>query len=364
MTAPDDDSPPIEKLLDTPELAAALESDRFKQFLDHVPFAIAVAELNPQERITYANPEFRRLVGTDETAIVGRPWNLVAAVAAAADGDRKLIEALDVAAATSGQEDYVGVFEIDHLDTPLTVDVWLNLIEDEQGQPVFRLLALAQSRQRDAAELAAYESRVKEKDALLRELQHRVKNNLQMITALIRLEARNMPDDASGEAFERLAGRIESLALLYRSLADQEENGTVDLGIYLSQIAAAVMRAHAVEGLRLDLKVDAWPVSVNVAMPAGLVVNELLTNTLKHAFTGREGGTLTLHSLVDDEGCRVVIADDGVGLPEGVEWPDPGGLTAMIVQSLKQNAGASIDVVSTPGEGMRVTIRFDRADAI
>ena len=60
------------------------------------------------------------------------------------------------------------------------------------------------------------------------------------------------------------------------------------------------MRAHAVEGIRLDLKVDTWPVSINVAMPAGLVVNELLTNALKHAFAGRDGGTITLHSLVDE----------------------------------------------------------------
>ncbi|MDB5376965.1 MAG: histidine kinase [Rubritepida sp.] len=363
MTTADEEPTPLGELLDTPDLAEALDSDRFKQFLDHLPFAIAVAELHPQERITYANPEFQRLAGEDSTTIVGQPWSLVAAVAAAADGERKLVEALDAAAATAGREDYVGLFQIQHGETPLAVDVWLNLIEDDHGAPVFRLLALAQNRRRNPAELEAYEKRVKEKDTLLRELQHRVKNNLQMITALIRLETRNMPDDAAGDAFERLAGRVESLALLYRSLADQGEGETIDLGIYLSQIAAAVMRAHAVEGIRLDLKVDAWPVSVNVAMPTGLVVNELLTNALKHAFDGREGGTITLHSLVDAEGCRVVIADDGVGLAEGSEWPKPGRLGAMIVQSLRQNAGASVDVASSPDRGMRVTIRFARADA-
>jgi len=364
MTTPDKEPTPLGTLLDTPDLAEALDSDRFRQFLDHLPFAIAVAELHPQERITYANPEFQRLAGEDATQIVGRPWSLVAAVAAAADGERKLIEALDAAAATAGQEDYVGLFQIRHGATPLAVDVWLNLIEDDHGEPTFRLLALARSRQREPEELAAYEERVKEKDTLLRELQHRVKNNLQMITALIRLEMRNMPDDDAGNAFQRLAGRVESLALLYRSLSETDAGETIDLGIYLSQIAAAVMRAHAVEGIRLDLKVDAWPVSVNVAMPAGLVVNELLTNALKHAFEGREGGTITLHALVDAEGCRVLVADDGIGLAEGAEWPRPGRLGAMIVQSLRQNAGASVDVASAPGGGMRVTIRFARADAL
>ena len=77
------------------------------------------------------------------------------------------------------------------------------------------------------------------------------------------------------------------------------------------------MASHAVEGIRLDMKVDTYPVSINVAMPTGLVVNELLTNALKHGFKGREGGTITLHSIVDGDGCRIIIADDGVGLPDG-----------------------------------------------
>ena len=118
-----------------------------------------------------------------------------------------------------------------------------------------------------------------------------------------------------------MAGRVEALALLYQSLSEHGVAEEIDLGIYLSQVASAVMRAHGVEGIRLDLKVDTWPVSINVAMPTGLVVNELLTNSFKHGFKDRDGGTITVHSLVDDHGCRVIVADDGVGLPPGMEWP-------------------------------------------
>jgi two-component sensor histidine kinase len=123
------------------------------------------------------------------------------------------------------------------------------------------------------------------------------------------------------------------------------------------------MQAHAVEGIHLNLQVDTWPVSINVAMPAGLVVNEVLTNSLKHAFVGREGGTISLHSLIDETGCRVIISDDGVGLAEGAVWPKPGRLGVLIVQSLRQNAQATVDVVSSPGSGMKVTVFFARADA-
>jgi two-component sensor histidine kinase len=151
---------------------------------------------------------------------------------------------------------------------------------------------------------------------------------------------------------------------LYRALGDSPGEGVVDLGIYLSEIATAVMRAHAVEGIRLDLQVDTWLVSLDVAMPTGLVVNELLTNALKYAFQGRGGGAITLHSTTDAAGgCRVVVADDGVGLPNGSSWPKAGKLSALIVRSLLQNAMAQMDVRSAPGRGMQVEITFRCADA-
>ena len=117
------------------------------------------------------------------------------------------------------------------------------------------------------------------------------------------------------------------------------------------------------EGVRLELRVDTWPVSIDVAMPAGLVVNELMTNALKHAFVGRAGGTISLQCTNQPSGCRVVVADDGVGLPVGVTWPRPGKLSALIVRSLHQNAKAHIEIQSAPGEGSRVTIVFSSIDA-
>ncbi|MHB8884198.1 MAG: sensor histidine kinase [Methylovirgula sp.] len=352
----DDEKSGPAQLLNTPNLSDALESDRFKQFLDHVPFAVIVSELQPTEKIAYANLEFERLSGQAAAEIEGKSWTVVPGKALVADGERRLNEAI-----VDG-EDYLGTFTIDHDEKTLAVYAWSNIIEDDDGAPVFRIAALAEILQPEHLERKDLQQSIQEKDMLLRELQHRVKNNLQMITALIRLESRNLPDEAS-ERFSRLAGRIEALALLYHSLAEEPLAQTVDLGVYLSQIASAVMRAHAVEGIRLDLQVDTWPVSVNVAMPAGLVVNELLTNALKHAFVGRDGGTITLHSLVDDTGCRVTIADDGVGLAEGVHWPQPGKLGMLIVKSLRENAKAHVEIQSERGNGLLVTIFFERADA-
>ena len=351
--AQDKEPPRAEHLLDTPHLADALESDRFKNFLDHVPVGIAIADLHPSETITYANLEFERLTGVDAAAIQGKSWDVLPGQAVGGG--------LPLGQAIADCDDYVGCYVINTDAGQTSVDAWSNLIQDEQGRATVRLVALANTGPRSGVLLDELERQLRDKDTMLRELQHRVSNNLQMITALIRLEARNASDD-NGERFSRLAGRIGSLALLYRCLTEAPSEG-VDLGVYLTQIATAVMQAHAPEGIHLDLQVDTWPASINVAMPAGLVVNELLTNSLKHAFAGRAGGTISLHSLVDATGCTVTIADDGVGLPEGVIWPMSGKLSALIVQSLKQNARAKVTVDSAPGQGMRVAIFFARADA-
>jgi two-component sensor histidine kinase len=245
---------------------------------------------------------------------------------------------------------------------PAIVDVYSNVIENDDAKPCFRLVALVDVTAHEAVDREALENQIRDKDTLLRELQHRVKNNLQMITALIRLETRNSATPDKG-SFARLAGRVEALAILYRCLSEDEDKEEVDLGIYLGQIASAAMTAHAAEGIRLDMKLDTYSVSINVAMPTGLVVNELLTNAFKHAFAGREGGTITLRSVVDGDGCRVIVADDGVGLPIGETWPKPGKLGALIAQSLQENAKANLEVETSPETGTRVTILFKRSTA-
>ena len=349
----DDTKERVDAPVDPAAFVDAMESDRFKQFLDHMPVAVAVSELQPSEIVTYANLEFQRLTGRKALEIEGRSWRALPGIASAEGDERSLRDAV------KEDSEYIGVFTIDREAGAINVDVWSNTIENEEGQPIYRLVAMS-SAPESADDQKAEAMARHNKDVLLRELQHRVKNNLQMITALIRLEARNLPNDGSSEGFARLAGRINALAVLYDALSSDKADDQVDLGAYLGQIASAVMQAHAVEGVRLDTKIDTWPVSINVAMPAGLVVNEVLTNSLKHAFTGREGGVIKLHSLIGDDGCHITVADDGVGLPEGATWPQPGRLSAIIVQSLEQNAAASVSVESSPGKGVAVTISFAR----
>jgi len=345
----------VGEIMATPALADALGDDRFKQFLDHVPVAIAVSELQPSEAITYANLEFERLTGLETGTVVGRDWRLLPGVAAP-DGDETRL-----GTAVADGDDYIGAFIITRGEATVEIDAWSNTIEDDSGTALFRLVALAERQPPVDGDSPA--KLLRDRDAQLLELQHRVKNNLQMITALVRMEARSLPAGEAGERFERLAGRIGALSLLYETLLGAGMGETVDLGAYLGLVAASVMRAHSTDGVRLETRVDSWPVSINVAMPTGLVVNELVTNTLKHAFVGRDGGTISLSSIVDESGCSIVVADDGVGLAEGKTWPTPGRLGAAIAKTLIDNAKAKMTVTSEPGKGVQVSIFFARSEA-
>ena len=358
MTSGSEHADAVEKLLETPDLATALESEQFKKFLDQVPIAIAVSDLSVKERVVYANPEFEKLAGLEAARLTRESWGALLGTGLHQQKGRSLAEAV------VEQADFVGTFRLDRdAEKPPIVDVYSNLIEDDSGHSCFRLVALVDvSAHGEIEDERLADQRVDAKDTLLRELQHRVKNNLQMITALIRMETRNATV-SDQKRFERLAGRVDALAILYQTLSADEQKVEVDLGVYLSQIASAVMASHAVEGIRLDMKVDAYPVSIDVAMPTGLVVNELLTNAIKHAFPGDGGGTITLHSIVNGDGCQIVVADDGVGLTDGETWPKPGKLGALIARSLNENAKAQFDVRSNAREGTKVTITFNRSAA-
>ena len=230
MSKNDDQSEQIDHVLATPDLADALESEQFRRFLDQIPIAIVVSEMKDGERIVYANPEFEKCSGQMAADVVGNDWNILNCHAEQADGARR------IGAAIVESSDFVGTFTIERGDLDAAiVDVYSNVIEDDEGTPCYRLAALVDVAGHDQAQREQYEQKIRERDTQLLEIQHRVKNNLQLITALIRIETRNARGRMDPEPFDRLAGRIEAIQLVYQLLADHGHGDEVDLGVYLSQ---------------------------------------------------------------------------------------------------------------------------------
>jgi two-component sensor histidine kinase len=342
----------LNDLFGSEELAKALNTEEFKHFLDHVPIAIIVSKfLRGEHRICYGNKAFEALTSNAFPNCIGRGWSILSGF----KGDDPPDTTLDKALQQDG-EDFLGTFKLER--PAVVVEAYAGFIQNDDGSENYRIAALIDVTDRARKERDSFLRQLRDKDVLLQEVQHRVKNNLQLIVALIRLEARN-EHKGNKVNLPALAGRIEALQILYQTLSADAHGNEVDLGYYLSQIASAIVNAYAVDGIRLNLKVDHSPVSINVALSIGLVVNELVTNSFKHAFANRGAGVISIQCLRPEPGLyRVIVGDDGKGLPEGMVWPVPGKISALMVQTFRENTGADIAVETAPEKGMRVTMSF------
>ncbi|HEY0328881.1 MAG TPA: histidine kinase dimerization/phosphoacceptor domain -containing protein [Rhodopseudomonas sp.] len=345
----------VDQILGSSKLVSAIENDKYKHLLDAVPVAVAVSSGSGDEQcMVYANRAFEQLLSLPPAEVEGQRWVFLDGFRDEDNPTRTLGEAI------RDSEDFIGVFRpVAPADRLVIVQAYASVIESEDGVENFRIAALVDVAGRERAQIEEFENQIRDRDMLMRELQHRVKNNLQLITALVRLEARSA---AEGEqvALARLASRIDALTVLYRILSAENAVGDIDLGQYLADVADAVMQANAMPGIEINVQAGYCPLSINIAMPAGLLVNEMLTNALKYAFVGRSSGKIKLICTAEAGRVTVIVADDGVGLGDNVAWPSPRKLGALILQTLKENAkNVSFRAESIRGQGTFFTFGFD-----
>src|SRR5438477_793205 len=212
----------INDLFDSAELTKAIETEEFKQFLDYIPIAIVVSKFfRGNQRICYANKAFGTLTGQTAEDCVGKGWSIFASFK-----DENDLQATLEQAMLKGGEEFLGTFRVEQ-PNPLVVEAFSGLIENEDGTENYRIAALIDITNKVHAEREEYGRQLRDKDVLLKELQHRVKNNLQLVVALVRLEARN---ESRGEKvnLRTLASRIESLHLLYQALSTDSAGDEID----------------------------------------------------------------------------------------------------------------------------------------
>ena len=341
----------VNDLFDSLQRGSAVDGREFKQLIDHVPIAIVASkQMGGEHQIVYENKCFEAKTRRSAKEIIGKDWSCLNCFRHEDDPDVTIESAL-----RHGGE-FLGTFSLAE-PSRLLFEAYARGMQDDNA--TYQIVALVDATVRESVRDEEHAKQLRFKDVLFNEIQHRVRNNLQLIAVLIRLEARSA---RLGEQInlDRLAGRISSMKFLYDELSPNPAAETIDLAHYLSNIASGAMRTNAVEGIRLDLQVESISVSVNIAMPLGLIVNELLTNAFKYAFSGKVTGTITVHCLPRGEGWHeVMVADDGVGYPPGVRWPMEGKLGALVFHTLAENVKTDLQFDSHPGKGTRITIAFD-----
>lgn len=175
-----------------------------------------------------------------------------------------------------------------------------------------------------------------EKEVLLKEIHHRVKNNLQIVSSLLQLQSQTLKDPEIIRVFQESQNRIDSISLIHKNLYISPNIGKLDVVDYIENLVTSILISYQVEPGRISLEtnIDAVNLNVDQAIACGLVINELLSNSLKHAFPDQRLGKITidLHNIGNN--IEMIIQDNGVGLPDNLDWSNTDSLGLSLVYDL------------------------------
>jgi two-component system, sensor histidine kinase PdtaS len=189
-----------------------------------------------------------------------------------------------------------------------------------------------------------------EKDALLKEVYHRVKNNMQLISSLLSLQSNLIADPHLKGLFRECTGRIKSMSLVHEMLYQSGNLEKINFGAFIDKLVAFLFSAHGRRGLSYRIEADEVALNLNLAIPCALIINELISNAFKHAFPeGRNGEISIVLKVLDGQMVRLRVRDNGVGLPQGTLLSDSPTLGFSLIHSLAEQLDGRARI-STEGE--------------
>jgi two-component sensor histidine kinase len=202
---------------------------------------------------------------------------------------------------------------------------------------------------------------------MLKEIHHRVKNNLQVISSLLSLQAEEIADEGIQRHLRESQNRIRSMAIIHQRLYRSSNLAEISIGGYADELCSQLARSYGLLGreTRIQVKAEEIVLSVDVAIPCGIILNELVSNALKYAFPPEQGGgTVTVTIRRAGEKVQMEIRDDGVGLPAEMDLRNADSLGLRLVTMLAEQIGATVDVAparegkdGSPGTAWTVEFR-------
>ena len=201
---------------------------------------------------------------------------------------------------------------------------------------------------------------LREKEVLLKEIHHRVKNNLQVVSSLLGLQSRTIEDVALRKMFQESQNRVHSMALIHESLYQSANLSEIDFPAYIDQLADYLFRSYGVDPNRVQLSasIDELRLTIDTAVPCGLIINELVSNSLKYAFPGGRNGRIRIEMHEEeDHFIRLAVIDNGVGFPDGIGQASTKSLGLRLVRTLAAQLGATVEMSSAGGAQTTLTFQ-------
>ena len=200
---------------------------------------------------------------------------------------------------------------------------------------------------------------VGEKEVLLREVHHRVKNNLQIIISLLNLQSRYITDETTRLAFRESQSRVKAMALVHEKLYQSTDLAKLDLGNYLKFLGDNLFQFLGMKGRGITLTMDIQDIflAIDTAIPLGLMINELISNALKYAFPEGRKGEISLAIHRQDHTLTILLKDNGVGIPEDFDWRNAKSLGLRLVVSLVDQLDGTIELDLSSGTAFRLVVK-------
>lgn len=195
-----------------------------------------------------------------------------------------------------------------------------------------------------------------EKEVLLKEIHHRVKNNLQVINSLIRLQCAFTDDKVALELFDECQNRIISMALIHEKMYEAHDLSNINLREYVNELSGNLLRSYRLnQRIELQIEVASMKLSLDTLVPLGLLLNEMISNSLKHAFKGREEGLITVQLGKNEQGLfELIVGDNGVGLPKDFSFKSANTLGMELIDTLTSQLDGKISRIEREGSFFKI----------
>jgi PAS domain S-box-containing protein len=311
--------------------------------------------IDPQGRLTFLNPAAERLLGWTEGDLLGQPMHAVIR-GGHPEGqpvpatECRILEVLRSHGTLQGEEVFTRrdgtMFPVVFTSSPIIT----------AGEVVGAVVAFQDFTAHKRAE-EALKASLREKEVLLKEIHHRVKNNLQIISSLLNLQAGHSEDPLLQAMLEDSQHRIQSVALIHEHLYQASDLARIDFGSYVHNLANQLFHSYQHLASHVTLSTDMADVSLGIdqAIPCGLLVSELVTNSFKHAFPDGRSGKVSITLRMAADRATLVVHDTGIGIPEDLDIHATDSLGLQLVWALSEQLGGSLTLERHEGTLFRLT---------
>jgi len=241
----------------------------------------------------------------------------------------------------------------------MPVELLVHLIKDDSGNPLYYYSFVTDLTERKLAEKKLRQS-LFEKEILMKELQHRVKNNLNIICSLLNLELEKLTDEKAKNVFINASSRIHSMSAIYERLYISDQIGSIDLYVYITDLINSLTETYVIDRSKIILVPELEHITVDLqkAVPAGLIVNELISNSLKYAYPGNDRGKIRISLEKHDDQAVLGISDDGIGLPAGFNLEKNSDMGLTLVNILTEQLNGKLDISCSSGTSFIITFKL------